>query len=102
MRRMNTPVPRNHCPECGAPLTPGAAQGLCARCLIAGAAAPTEHIAPRSTPPALEQVAAAFPHLEILELIGHGGMGAVFKVRQPKLDRFAALKLLPQSLAADP
>jgi serine/threonine protein kinase len=38
----------------------------------------------------------------VIELIGHGGMGAVFKVRQPKLDRFAALKLLPQSLAADP
>jgi serine/threonine protein kinase len=48
----------------------------------------------------LEQVAAAFPQLEVIELIGHGGMGAVFKVRQPKLDRCAALKLLPQSLAA--
>jgi serine/threonine protein kinase len=29
-------------------------------------------------------------------------MGAVFKVRQSKLDRYAALKILPQSLAADP
>src|SRR6185369_17120030 len=99
---MNTPMPENRCSECGAPLTPGAAQGLCARCLLAGAAAPTEHPATRSAPPTLEQVAAAFPQLEVLELIGHGGMGAVFKVRQPKLDRCAALKLLPQSLAADP
>ncbi len=98
-----TPTMRDpRCPECGAPLTPGAAQGLCAHCLLAGAAAPTEHPAPRSAVPTLEQVAAAFPQLEILALIGHGGMGAVFKVRQPKLDRFAALKLLPQSLAADP
>jgi tRNA A-37 threonylcarbamoyl transferase component Bud32 len=51
--------------------------------------------------PTLEQVAAAFPQLQVLEMIGQGGMGAVFKVRQPRLDRFAALKLLPQSLAAD-
>ena len=99
---MNTAMSPDRCPECGAPLAPGSAQGLCARCLMAGAAAATEHAAPRSAPPTLEQVAAAFPQFEIIELIGRGGMGAVYKVRQPKLDRFAALKLLPQSLGADP
>ena len=99
---MNTAMPETHCPECGAPLTPGAAQGLCARCLMAGAAAATEHAAPHSTPPTIEQVAAAFPQFEVVSFIGRGGMGAVYKVRQPKLDRFAALKILPQSLGADP
>jgi tRNA A-37 threonylcarbamoyl transferase component Bud32 len=68
---------------------------------MAGAAEPTEPSATGGGPD-LEQVAAAFPQLEILELIGRGGMGSVFKVRQPKLNRFAALKLLPRSLAADP
>src|SRR6185436_20107923 len=46
--------------------------------------------------------AAAFPQFEIIELIGRGGMGCVFKVRQRHLDRYVALKLLSDKLARDP
>jgi serine/threonine protein kinase len=58
--------------------------------------------AAKSAPPTQEELAAAFPQLEILGLIGQGGMGYVFKARQPKIERLVALKILPQSLAADP
>ncbi len=47
-------------------------------------------------------IVSAFPQFQILEVIGAGGMGRVYKVRQPHLDRVAALKILPRELAADP
>ncbi len=53
------------------------------------------------TPPAPAELASHFPDLEVIEVLGHGGMGVVYKGRQPILDRLVAIKVIRPDLQTD-
>src|SRR4051794_57322 len=48
------------------------------------------------------RVERAFDNFALLETLGVGGMGSVYKARDTRLNRFVALKLLRPELSADP
>lgn len=101
------------CPKCGVELTSPQSE-LCPGCLLKAATEEpssqeqgpddTEQFPSGSgfTPPEPSDLGEQLPGLQILELIGRGGMGAVYTARQKGLNRVVAVKVLPKEVRNDP
>ncbi len=107
------PTTGRPCPNCGTAMPIDSKHQACPKCLLALGDKQAGRRANLTTSPfvapgasggdgwSVAELERRFPQLEVLGLIGKGGMGAVYKVRQKTLDRVVALKLLPARASGD-
>ena len=89
------------CDHCNTSLPADAPSGICPRCLLS-VGMTDETYTGKFIPPQPEELNRSFADFEIHELIGMGGMGAVYRARQKRLDRWVAIKILPPEVGKSP
>ncbi len=107
----------DRCSVCGGALSPDETTEVCSDCRdkqalksshapshseVGSAFAATIVRATGFVPPSPKMLGGHFSQIEVLELLGQGGMGAVYEARQIKLDRLVALKIIHPESAGDP
>ena len=100
------------CSTCQREIPSDAPGGLCPVCAFGMARSQGKNPADQPTRemtsnfpeqlPTPELLSRMLPQFEVQELIGIGGMGAVYRARQPKLDRPIALKIMSSRFAKQP